>query len=265
MPETFSEIILHVDDRVAQVVINRPDKRNSLSKVTISELGTCLEHVANNPEIRVVELSGAGDKAFCSGADLSTMFGGEPGAQDPVANHLARGSLANLFTQIWDLGKPVIAKVSGFCLAGGFGLAMACDIVYCSNDSVFGTPEINVGLWPYMITVPLLNSMPPKVALELMMTGRRVGAQEAYDLGFVNKVFETGQLDEQVARICRQLASRSPQAMKLGRGSFYSTLSGGRQDSLRYLQAMLSVTATSADAQEGIAAFLDKRQPNWEK
>src|SRR4029079_7217756 len=102
--------------------------------------------------------------------------------------HDARGELARLFREMWELGKPIVARVRGFALAGGFGRASSCDFIVCSDDAQFGTPEINVGLWPHMITVPLTRSMPPKRALELMMTGRRVGADEAAAIGFVNRV-----------------------------------------------------------------------------
>ena len=120
--------------------------------------------------MRVVVLTGAGDQAFCAGADL----GGIAENAGAATAHEGRGLLADLFRDMWSLGKPIVARVRGYALAGGFGLACACDLIVAADDAVFGTPEINVGLWPYMITVPLLRSMPPKTALDLMMTGRRV-------------------------------------------------------------------------------------------
>ena len=133
----------------------------------------------------MVVLTGAGDEAFCSGADLGSMGQGtatggstsDPAAKTPdfLEQHQARGELARLFEQLWGLGKPTIARVQGWAMAGGFGLALACDMVVCSEKARFGAPEVNVGLWPFMITVPLVRSMPPKKALELMLTGRVVG------------------------------------------------------------------------------------------
>src|SRR4029077_8092405 len=118
---------------------------------------------------------------------------------------------------VWELGKPTIARVRGFALAGGFGVALMCDFVIAAEDAQFGTPEIDVGLWPMMITVPLMRSMPPKKALELMLTGRRVGAAEAERIGFVNQVVPVDQLDDAVAAMAAALAAKSPSIMKLGR------------------------------------------------
>src|SRR5204862_2557740 len=146
-------------------------------------------------DVRVVVLTGAGDKAFCAGADLTGMRSDA----NYVEVHDARGELARLFDDLWALGKPTIARVRGYALAGGFGLALACDFVVASDDAQFGTPEIDVGLWPYMITVPLMRSMPPKKALELMLTGRRVAADEAERIGFVNRVVPVADLDASVA------------------------------------------------------------------
>src|SRR5204863_2723497 len=135
--------------------------------------------------------------------------------------HAARGELARLFRDMWELGKPTIARVRGYALAGGFGLALANDFVIAADDAQFGTPEINVGLWPYMITVPLVRSMPPKKVLELMLTGRRVDAAEAERIGFVNRVVPVDQLDAAVDELAASLASKSPAIVKLGRDSFY--------------------------------------------
>src|SRR5438105_1809233 len=144
--------------------------------------------------VRVVTLTGAGDKAFCAGADLTGMRADAGWAEV----HDGRGELARLFRSMWELGKPIVARVRGYALAGGFGLCLACDFVVAADDAQFGTPEIDVGLWPFMITVPLMRSMPPKVALELMMTGRRVSADEAQRIGFVNRVVPVDDLDRAV-------------------------------------------------------------------
>jgi enoyl-CoA hydratase/carnithine racemase len=153
--------------------------------------------------------------------------------------------------------------VRGFALAGGFGLALACDLVIASDDAQFGTPEINVGLWPHMITVPLLRSMPAKQALELMMTGRRVGAEEAGRIGFVTRVVPVDELDASVAELAATLASKSPAIMRLGRDAFYAVWDQSAEEALRLLHPMLTVTAATEDAAEGIAAFAEKREPIW--
>ncbi len=256
------ELLVHVADHVATLTINRPEKRNALSWNVMADLSGALASVKADPAVRVVVLTGAGDRAFCAGADLTGMAEGA----DAASLHEARGELARLFRGLWELGKPTIARVRGFALAGGFGLALACDLVVAADDAQFGTPEINVGLWPHMITVPLTRSMPPKVALELMMTGRRVGADEALRIGFVNRVVPVdgpGGLDEAVGELAATLAAKSPVAMKLGRDSFYGSWDLAAEEALRYLHPMLSVTASTDDAAEGMAAFAEKRAPRW--
>src|SRR6476620_9412140 len=209
--------------------------------------------------VRVVVLTGAGDKAFCAGADL-TGIAENAGA---AAAHEGRGLLADLFRDMWSLGKPIVARVRGYALAGGFGLACACDMIVAADDAVFGTPEINVGLWPYMITVPLLRSMPPKTALDLMMTGRRVSAEEGSRIGFVQRVVPVAELDAAVDALATELASKSPIIMKWGRESFYRVLELDADAALSYLQGMLTITSQTEDAAEGVAAFAEKRAPQW--
>jgi enoyl-CoA hydratase/carnithine racemase len=211
--------------------------------------------------VRVLVLTGAGDKAFCAGADLGG--GGIAGTEGHAASHEGRGLLADLFREMWDLGKPTIARVRGYALAGGFGLALACDFVIAADDAQFGTPEINVGLWPYMITVPLLRSMPPKKVLELMMTGRRVDAVEAERIGFVTRVVPVPDLDAAVDELASDLASKSPLILRWGRQAFYRVLDMPPDDALDHLQAMLTITSHSEDTAEGVAAFAEKRAPEW--
>jgi enoyl-CoA hydratase/carnithine racemase len=148
-------------------------------------------------------------------------------------------------------------------MAGGLGLALACDLVVASDRARFGAPEINVGLWPYMITVPLIRSMPPKKALELMLTGRVVGAEEADRMGFVTRVVPHAELDAAVDELAATLATKSPAAMALGRESFYRVWDMAAPDALSHLHALLTLTNQTDDAAEGIAAFLEKRPPRW--
>jgi len=256
---SYESLLYEVGAHRALVTINRPESRNSLSWSVMTELRDALAAAKSDPEVRVVVLTGAGDKAFCAGADLSGMASDASYAQ----LHDARGELARLFREMWELGKPIVARVRGYALAGGFGLACACDFIVCSDDAQFGTPEINVGLWPHMITVPLTRSMPPKRALELMMTGRRVAADEAERIGFVQRVVPVDQLDAAVDELVATLAGKSPTVMKLGRDSFYGVWDEAAADALRLLHPLLTITASTEDAAEGITAFIEKREPRW--
>ncbi|HEX9992951.1 MAG TPA: enoyl-CoA hydratase-related protein [Acidimicrobiales bacterium] len=253
-------VLYEVADHVARVTINRPERRNALSWAVMAELRSALRAAREDADVRVVVLTGAGEKAFCAGADLGGMAGGDSGW---TALHDARGELARLFRDLWELGKPTIARVRGYALAGGFGLALACDLVVAADDATFGTPEIDVGLWPFMITVPLCRSMPPKKALELMMTGRRVTAEEADRIGFVTRVVPVDGLDAAVDELAASLAAKSPAVMRLGRDSFHAVWDLAAEDALRLLHPMLTVTAATEDAAEGIAAFAEKRRPVW--
>lgn len=259
MADEDAPLLYEVRDAVARITINRPERRNAMTWAVITGLREAAARAKADPDVRAVVLTGAGDQAFCAGADL----GGMAGDDSFVASHDARGELARLFLDFYELGKPTIARVRGFALAGGFGLALSCDLVIAADDAQFGTPEINVGLWAYMITVPLVRSMPPKKALELMMTGRRVGAEEAERIGFVNRVVPAAELDAAVDELAASLASKSPAIMKLGRDSFYDVWDLSACEALRVLHPMLTLTTLTEDSAEGIAAFAEKRPPNW--
>jgi enoyl-CoA hydratase/carnithine racemase len=254
-----SEVLYETAGHIAKVTINRPERRNALSWDVVRRLREAIARARADEKVRVVVLTGAGDRAFCAGADLGGMAAGA----GFLELHEGRGELASLFLDLWQLGKPTIARVRGYALAGGFGLALSCDLVVAADDAQFGTPEIDVGLWPHMITVPLTRSMPPKKALELMMTGRRVDAAEAERIGFVVRVVPPDGLDAAVAELTSVLAAKPPATMKLGRDSFYGAWDLAADEALRLLHPLLTVTASTEEAAEGIAAFTEKRAPRW--
>jgi enoyl-CoA hydratase/carnithine racemase len=251
---------------VLTLTINRPERRNAMTWEVIRGLREQVARAKDDPAVRVVVVTGQGDQAFCAGADLSGMVPHDAGGEtdEYLDHHLARGWLAELFDELWSLGKPTVARVQGWAMAGGFGLALACDLVIASDQARFGAPELNVGLWPYMVTVPMLRSMPPKKALELMLTSRVVGAAEAERIGFVTQVVPPERLDGAVAELAAVLASKPPGVMRMGRESFYAVLDSAATEALPYLHAMLTVTSLTAEAAEGIAAFTEKRPPAWQ-
>jgi enoyl-CoA hydratase/carnithine racemase len=265
------EVLIERRGAVARLVINRPDRRNALNAAVLAGLRSGLAELKADDSVRVVVMTGAGERAFSAGADLigpdspaaGSPSGGAVGAPSPADLHDARGALAGLFQDLWDLGKPSIARVRGYALAGGMGVALACDLVVAADDAVFGTPEIDIGIWPYMVTVALLQAMSPKRALELMMTGRRVSAAEGERLGFVNKVVAVDELDAAVDELAGQLARKPPGALRAGRASFYRVQHLAAADALAYLHPLLTVATQTEEAAEGRAAFAERRQPAW--
>jgi enoyl-CoA hydratase/carnithine racemase len=256
-PEGDGRVLLEVRDGVGTITIDRPERRNAMSFSIMRGLREAVAAARADDAVRVVVLTGAGDRAFCSGADLGGIGDDDTTARD------ARRLLADLFRDLWALGKPTIARVRGLALAGGLGIALACDIVVASEDAAFGAPEVSVGLWPYMITVPMLRSMPPKVALELAMTGRRVDAAEALRLGFVSRVVPVDALDATVSELAAGLVARSPLVLRLGRDAFYEVLDLDADAALTLLHERLNAHVATEDAREGLAAYAEKRAPRW--
>ena len=253
------EVLYEVRGAVATATLHRPERRNALTWTMLERLRGVVAEVKADPQVRVLVLTGAGDAAFCAGADLVGMAAGA----SPLELHDSRGELARVFEDLWSLGKPTIAKVRGFCLAGGFGLALSCDLVLAADDATFATPEVDVGLWPFMASVPLRRSMAPKKALELMLTGRRIGAAEADRLGFLTRVVPAAELDGATAELAAALAAKSPTAVRLGRDAFYRMWDATASDALAALHPLLSVLVETDDAREGLAAFAEKRPPTW--
>jgi enoyl-CoA hydratase/carnithine racemase len=267
-PDSSAEVLVEDEGRVRRITINRPERRNALSGEVLVLLRAALAHAGADSCVRAVILTGAGDRAFSTGADLvgaNSPAAAPRGPTGPSASalHEARGELGRLFEDLWDLGKPSIARVQGYALAGGLGLALACDLVVAADDAIFGTPEIDIGIWPYMVTVALLQAMTPKRALELMMTGRRVGAEEAERIGIVNRVVPAAELDAVVDELAEKLARKPPVAMRAGRDSFYTALALDPRAALRYLHPLLTVATLGDEAAEGRAAFSEHRPPKW--
>lgn len=247
-----------VADKRATITIDEPERRNPLSVASMAGLVDATRRALEDQDVRVLVYTGAGDKAFSAGGDLSAGF-----VDDPVGLHRSRGALADLFRLMARGGKPTVARINGHALAGGFGLAVACDIGVCVDDAKLGTPEVGVGLWPMMISAVLLRSMPPKAVLELMMTGRTLTPDEALRLGAVSQVVGRPGLDQAVDTVVESLVAKSPAVLALGRDSFYAVAEMGFDAALDRLQAGLTAVALTEDSREGVAAFVAKRQPSW--
>jgi enoyl-CoA hydratase/carnithine racemase len=243
----------------AWVTIDREEHRNALSPEVVTGLRAALDRAAGDESAHVLVVTGEGKRAFCAGGDL----GGMSGESSRVAQHDARGALPLLFKGIQECPKPVVARVNGHALAGGFGLMIACDLVIAADHAEFGTPEINLGLWPYMISAVIQRNVPRKVALDMMFTGRRITAEEAGRWGMVNRVVPRADLDHAVGELVGDLAAKSPLILSLGKRAFYRSQDMSFDDALAYLHSMLTVNLESEDVAEGVSAFLEKRSPQW--
>jgi enoyl-CoA hydratase/carnithine racemase len=206
-----------------------------------------------------VILTGAGDRALCAGADLSSFDGGT----SDLERYRSRDLFVELFVLMASLGKPIVGRINGHALAGGLGLACSCDILVAVDTATFGTPEINVGIWPMMIQAILARNIPRKVLLEMEMLGDRWTALQLQSVGVVNRVVPREQLDGTVNEIADKLARKSPVAMRLGRDSFYRQQDMEFSAALAYLHGQFLLVSATEDAKEGIRAFFEKREPDF--
>lgn len=246
------------NEGVLTITIDREERRNAINPEVVRGIADALSKAEEDDEIRAVVLTGSGDRAFCAGGDLGGMTDASK-----VGQHEMRAEVGGLFSQMRRSRLPIVARVNGHALAGGFGLMLACDLIVAVDTAEFGTPEINIGLWPFMITTVIQRDVPRKIALELMLTGRRMPANEALRWGIVNRTVPAAELDDAVEELLGTLRSKSPLIAALGKRSFYRAEDMAFDDALEYLAGMLTVCLESEDTVEGVTAFLQKRPPEW--
>ena len=256
---SLEQALLAVDGHVATITLNRPDQRNPLSAGMLRDLLIAFRWCQSEDRVRVVVLTGAGNRAFCAGADLSSF---DADASE-LERHHGRQAFVELFALMAALGKPIVGRVNGHALAGGLGLAVACDLLVAVDTATFGTPEVNVGIWPMMIQAVLSRNMPRKVLLEMVMLGDRWTATQMQSYGVINRVVPVHELDAAVADITEKLVKKSPAIMRLGKDSFYRQQDMEFRAALEYLQAQLTLITLTEDAREGVAAFFEKREPEF--
>jgi enoyl-CoA hydratase len=246
------------DGPVATITIDDPERRNALTNGAMAELGEALKSACADDDVRVIVVTGAGDRAFSAGGDLSGGF-----VDAPLAGHGERDALADLIRGMRRCPKPVVGRVNGHALGGGLGLVAGCDIAIAAEHATFGTPEIGVGLWPMMITAVLRPLVPRRPLLEMMLTGKRFGAAEAAELGIVNRVVLGVELVDGGGAMVHALSSHSPPALAHGKSAFYAVEDMDLDTALDHLHIGITAIATTEDAAEGIKAFLEKRDPRW--
>jgi enoyl-CoA hydratase len=255
----LEQALLAVEGHVATITLNRPEQRNPLSAVMLLDLAAAFRWCQHEAEVRVVVLTGAGDRAFCAGADLSSF----DGDMTHLERHRSRDPFVDLFALMASLGKPIVGRINGHALAGGLGLACSCDLLVSTDTATFGTPEINVGIWPMMIQAILARNLPRKVLLEMEMLGDRWTATQMEAFGLVNRVVPHDQLDGAVKDIVDRLVKKSPVAMRLGRDSFYRQQDMEFNAALSYLHSQFTLITLTEDSKEGIKAFFEKREPDF--
>jgi len=249
-----SPLLYRVEENAAYLIINREQQRNSLNPEVISLFLEYLDAAEKDESVRVILITGVGDKAFCSGADLGGDMG--PDGQEAFRKY------ARLLKRLAGFPKPTVAKVNGYCLAGGMGVMLACDIVVAKDTSRFGTPEVNVGLFPMMVgALVYRNNVRHKKALEMVLLGHKLNALEALDMGLITRVISPEKLDDETSGLIKALAAKSPIGLKIGKEAFYAMSDMPFEEAVDFLSGKLIEVASTEDAVEGITAFLEKRPP----
>jgi enoyl-CoA hydratase/carnithine racemase len=247
------------DNGVATITLNDPDTRNALSPEMLGGLIAAFERARSQESVRSVVLASSHEKTFSSGANLGGFAADSP----LVHKHFGSDRFVYLFKLIGDLGKPTLCAVRGHVLAGALGIALACDLIVASEKATFGTPEINVGAFPFMIMSLIYRNVPRKKANELLLLGERWSAEEALAAGLVNKVVLEAQFDAAVSEWAVKLAGASPVIMRLGKEAMRRQLDMPLDDALDYLRAQLTLALSTEDIVEGVTAFFEKREPQW--
>jgi enoyl-CoA hydratase len=255
----YEKISYEAADGVGTITLDDPDTRNSLSPELLTELLDALHTSREDREVRCVVLASSHEKVFSSGANLGAF-----GADVPlIERHAGTQRFVDIFKALGELGKPTIVAANGHVLAGSLGIALACDLIVAKEGAGFGTPEINVGLFPFMIMALIYRNVPRKRTNEMLLLGERLTAEEALEAGIVNKVVPPSDFDAAVAEWAAKLASKSPVVMKLGKDAMARQIDMPLYEALDYLCSQLTIELGTEDAIEGVTAFFEKREPEW--
>jgi enoyl-CoA hydratase/carnithine racemase len=249
-----------VEGPVATIALDQPETRNALSDEVLGELEAAFAEAKADDAVRCVVLTSTHEKVFSAGGNLAGFAADVP----LVTKHLETGSrFPALFAAIGQLGKPTLCAANGHVLAGALGLALACDLIVAREGVRFGTPEINVGVFPFMIMALIYRNVGRKKTNELLLLGEQIPAEEAARIGIVNRVVPAEEFDAVVADWAARLASKSPVLMRLGKDAMFRQQDMALADALAYLQSQLTIAFSTEDVQEGVKAFFEKRDPVW--
>ncbi len=257
----FGTIITESKDSVVIISLNRPQVKNALNRKMVEELLSALDEVESDDAMRVILIRGNGS-SFCSGRDLDDAR--EMAKEDMLKRRFYYLRMAHLMAKIIKVTKPVIAAVQGHALAGGCGLAASCDLVIASEDAIFGVPEVKIGLAPGTVTAPLFRSVGHKKATELLLTGETIDAYEGCRIGLVNKVVAKEKLMESAFELAQKIAECSPIAIKIWKQAISSQYDSDCARLTENFAEIVTLSSFTADASEGLSAFLEKRKPRWQ-
>jgi enoyl-CoA hydratase len=255
----FGTLRYDVTDGVATITLDQPETRNALSDELLDDLIAAFERARDEDAVRCVVLTSSHEKVFSSGGNLAG-FAADVALAD---KHAAIDRFPRLFRLIGELGKPSLCAANGHVLAGALGLALACDLIVAREGVRFGTPEINVGVFPFMIMALIYRNVGRKKTNELLLLGEQISAEEAERIGIVNRVVPAAEFDAAVADWAKQLAAKSPVLMRMGKDAMFSQQDMAFAEALDFLRAQLTIAFATEDIQEGVKAFFEKRDPVW--
>jgi enoyl-CoA hydratase/carnithine racemase len=256
----YETLLYEVSEKgVVTISLNQPDTRNALSDDLLRELTEALQAARDDAAVRCVVLTSTHDKVFSAGANLGGFAADVP----LVHKHFATERFPALFRLIGELGKPTLCAANGHVLAGALGIALACDLIIAREGARFGTPEINVGAFPFMIMALIYRNVPRKKTNELLLLGEQISAEEAERIGIVNKVVPAEEFGEAVREWSEKLASKSPVLMRLGKQAMFRQQDMAFSEALDFLRSQLTIAFSTEDIQEGVKAFFEKREPQW--
>jgi enoyl-CoA hydratase len=244
---------------VGTIALDQPDTRNALSDELLGDLISALQAARDDDAVRCVVLTSSHDRVFSAGANLAGFAAGVP----LVHKHFGTERFPQLFRLLGELGKPSICAANGHVLAGALGIALACDLIIAKQGARFGTPEINVGVFPFMIMALIYRNVGRKKTNELLLLGEQISAEEAERIGIVNRVVAPEEFDGAVREWAGKLAAKSPVMMRLGKNAMFRQQDMAFADAIEFLRSQLTVAFSTEDIQEGVAAFFEKREPEW--
>ncbi len=260
MSNERNQVLIERRGDVQWITINRPDQRNAINESVLAQIRKAILEINNDPTARAIVLTGAGDRAFCAGADLKAEGSASPVKPDMAATH---NPLTQLFRAFEACNLPILARINGHVLAGGMGLLCGCDLAVASENAKFGVPEVKIGLFPMQILGFMLRLVPRRKLMEMCMTGDPFTAQEALEMGLLNYVVPPEELDEKVDWLLGRLLTQSPTALRHGKNGVHAIQDMPLQQAFAFAEANVARMSMTEDAQEGYGAFLEKRKPQW--